>query len=116
MIQIYGIPNCGSVKKALAWFENQGTPYTFHNFKKEGLALKDLEAWLKACGPEVVLNRKGLGWRQCDESTRQAALQDPAALKDLLMEKPILIKRPVVVLPDHTVIIGVNEEAWAAKL
>lgn len=35
MITIYGIPNCGSVKKAFAWFDEHKIPYLFHNFKKK---------------------------------------------------------------------------------
>ena len=35
MIQIYGIPTCGSVKKAIAWAREAGVEFTFHNFRTE---------------------------------------------------------------------------------
>ncbi|MEE8659864.1 hypothetical protein CGLAMM_00735 [Acetobacteraceae bacterium EV16G] len=31
---LYGIPNCGSVKKARAWLEARGVVYRFVDFKK----------------------------------------------------------------------------------
>ena len=46
MITIYGIPNCGSVKKAFAWFDEHKIPYLFHNFKKEGIPESLLDTWL----------------------------------------------------------------------
>ncbi len=35
---IYGIPNCATVKKARAWLEARGVAFTFHDFKKAGVA------------------------------------------------------------------------------
>lgn len=33
MVKIYGIKNCGSVKKALNFLESKGIPYTLIDFK-----------------------------------------------------------------------------------
>jgi len=37
MNKIYGIKNCGSVKKALEWFVARDLPFEFHDFRKEGI-------------------------------------------------------------------------------
>ena len=36
-IDLYGIPNCDTVKKARAWLDGQGLGYVFHDYKKEGV-------------------------------------------------------------------------------
>ena len=30
-IELYGIPNCDTVKKARMWLDSQGKAYTFHD-------------------------------------------------------------------------------------
>jgi arsenate reductase (glutaredoxin) len=45
MIEIYGIKNCNTVKKALDWLTENNKPYTFHDFKKEGVSEKKLAEW-----------------------------------------------------------------------
>ena len=35
--QLYGIPNCDTVKKARDWLTDQGVDYVFHDFKKQGV-------------------------------------------------------------------------------
>ena len=37
MNKIYGIKNCGSVKKALEWFVARDLPFEFHDVRKEGI-------------------------------------------------------------------------------
>lgn len=36
MTDIYGIPNCDTVKKAIGWLKENKIPFTFHDYKKEG--------------------------------------------------------------------------------
>ncbi len=36
-MKLYGIRNCGTVKKARKWLDEQGISYEFHDFKKDGL-------------------------------------------------------------------------------
>ena len=50
MIILYGIPNCETVKKARAWLTARGLQYVFHDFKKQGVPVDRLEAWIQAVG------------------------------------------------------------------
>ena len=43
MITIYGIKNCDTMKKAMRWLDQQGIEYRFHDYRKEGLDLKQLK-------------------------------------------------------------------------
>ena len=110
---IYGIPNCDSVKKARTWLSQQGLDFEFHDFKKQGVPEAKLDGWLKACGWEVVLNRKGTTWRQLDSAT-QAAVQDAASAKALMLQQASVIKRPVIEWPSGTVTVGYTPEGWPA--
>ena len=62
-IQLYGIPNCDTVKKARDWLTAQGVDYTFHDFKKQGVPADLLPGWLEAIGRDTLINRKGPTWR-----------------------------------------------------
>lgn len=34
---LYGIRNCDTMKKARAWLDANGVPYTFHDYKVQGV-------------------------------------------------------------------------------
>jgi Spx/MgsR family transcriptional regulator len=110
-IQVFGIPNCSSVKKARLWLEQQGVPHDFHDFKKEGVKEADLQHWLSQVGWEVLLNRKGTTWRKLDASVQQSVV-DAHSASQLMLQSPSLIKRPVWVAGQR-VLVGVNPEAWS---
>ena len=112
-IHVYGIPNCGSVKKVRVWLESQGQAYLFHDFKKEGVDPVALDHWLRQAGWETLVNRKGTTWRQLDANA-QAKVSDAASARSLMLAHPSVIKRPVLVAgADRQVIVGVNEQAWS---
>ena len=58
-IEVYGIPNCDTVKKARNWLDAKGLAYTFHDYKKEGADATRLAAWSRQAGWDVLLNRAG---------------------------------------------------------
>jgi Spx/MgsR family transcriptional regulator len=111
-IQVFGIPNCSSVKKARVWLDEHGVPYDFHDFKKQGLPESALDSWLQAVGHEVLLNRKGTTWRGLS-ATEQASVVDQASARAVLLKYPSLVKRPVLVAAKK-VIVGVNPDAWSS--
>jgi hypothetical protein len=55
LITLYGIPNCGTVRKARAWLDGRGVAHVFHDFRKQGVPAADLDLWLAACGWEALL-------------------------------------------------------------
>ncbi|MEJ8857337.1 ArsC family reductase [Variovorax robiniae] len=109
---LFGIPNCDTVKRARTWMDTQGVPYTFHDFRKNGLPDAALDRWLQAPGWEALLNRRGTTWRQLDEATR-ASVVDAASARAVLAAHPTLIKRPVVEWqPARVVTVGFDPAAW----
>lgn len=101
MNKIYGIKNCGSVKKALEWFVARDLPFEFHDFRKEGIDPVLLDEWIAKTSCDVLLNRKGLLWRKLDEARRDAVRDNPEGMRALMLENPVIIKRPVIVHPDR---------------
>ena len=108
---IYGIPNCDTMKKARAWLESHGVAYEFHDYKKAGLERSKLDAWLKAVGWEVLLNRAGTTFRKLPESARSGLTEAKATR--LMLEQPSMIKRPVLER-GKTLLVGFNPEKYAA--
>lgn len=111
MIELYGIPNCDTVKKAQKWLRAKEIEFQFHDFKKEGAPLSQLKEWASQTSWETLLNRKGTTWRQLDEATKTSISTQTAALK--LMEKfPSLIKRPVVFRKGKFLVNGFEEAVF----
>ena len=94
MIKLYGIPNCDTMKKARSWLDKHGIEYEFHNYKKQGVPEKELNAWVKQLGWEVLLNKRGTTWRQLDEDTKAKVNQ--ASAIQIMLDNPSIIKRPVL--------------------
>lgn len=94
-VKVYGIPNCGSVKKELDSLKSKGESIEFHDFKKLGLAPELLDVWVKDLGLDRLINRKGTTWRSLSDADKALA-DSPVDAKVLILRNLSLIKRPVV--------------------
>ena len=115
MITLYGIPNCGTVKKARAWLDAQGVAYQFHDFKKLGVPAAEPARWAQAVGWERLLNRQGTTWRRLD-AAEQARVVDAAGALALMQAQPSVIKRPVVDWGDGRITVGFDETMFTEAL
>lgn len=113
MIDIYGIPNCDTVKKARKWLQEKGVDHAFHDFRKEGVPVGALESWADSLGFEALLNRRGTTFRQLADADRQDIDRGKAIA--LMAAHPTLIKRPVVEHPGG-VLAGFGEDQWTRAL
>ena len=102
MLTVYGIRQCDTCRKALAWLEQQGIEHRFHDFRVDGLEPGLLRGWLDSAFADRLVNRRSTTWRQLSEVQRQA---QGDALLALLLQYPTLIKRPVFV-KDRIVAVG----------
>jgi Spx/MgsR family transcriptional regulator len=112
-VEVYGIPNCDTVKKARTWLDAQGIAYVFHDYKKEGADAGKLAAWIDAAGLDKVLNRAGTTFRKLPDADK--AELDTAKAVALMVANPSTIKRPVVEHPGG-VLVGFKEPEWAQAL
>lgn len=90
---VYGLKNCDTCRKALAWLAAEGIPHRFHDVRKDGLSAEELARWLQAIDRSLLINRRGTTYRGLDAAAK-AVLEgdDPAPL---LLTEPAVIKRPI---------------------
>ena len=112
-LDVYGIPNCDTVKKARTWLDQRGHAYTFHDYKKKGADAGKLAQWSDRVGWEALLNRRGTTFRGLSEAEK-ADIDRDKALR-LMARYPSLIRRPVV---EHAggVLVGFDAAAWEGAL
>ena len=114
-MQLFGIPNCNTVKKARDWLTAHNIAYEFHDFKKNGVTQSLLEAWLNQQPWEKLVNRAGMTWRKLSDAEKAAVIDAPTATK-LMLEKSSVIKRPVLVQDGKIVCLGFTEAAYKELL
>lgn len=107
-MKLYGIPNCGTVKKARTWLEQHGVEYEFHDFKKQGVTESLLSGWLRQVGWQRLLKKTGPTWGQLPDTVK-ASIKDDASALALMLEKPNVIKRPVLEQAGKVLATGFNE-------
>lgn len=112
-MQLYGIPNCDTVKKARTWLDQAGRPHEFVDFKKTPPTVPQLKVWAAQLGWEKLLNRASTTWRKLDEATQALAVDEAGALA-LMATQPSLIKRPVVDWGDGRLSVGFKPEQFEA--
>ncbi len=93
-VTIYGIKNCDTMKKARTWLDDHGVAYSFHDCKTAGIEKAKLEAWEKAVGWEILLNRSGTTFRALPDDQKQGLNAKKAIA--LMLAQPSMIKRPVL--------------------
>ncbi len=109
MLTVYGIKQCDTCRKALAWLVQQGIEHRFHDLRSDGLEAELLQTWLDSDFSDKLINRRSTSWRQLSDTQRQS---EGAAMLQLLLQFPTLIKRPVFVT-DHIVAVGFNPKELA---
>ena len=93
-ITLYGISNCDTIKKARRWLGDHGIEYRFHDYRKDGLSLQQLQNWSEELDWEQLLNKRGTTWRQLPEEQKASINKDQALT--LMVEYPAMIKRPLL--------------------
>lgn len=94
MINLYGIRNCDTMKKARAWLDARGVDYHFHDYKRDGLDAALLRGWVDELGWEALVNRRGTSWRKLPEDVREQ--MDTEAAIRVMLETPSIIRRPLI--------------------
>lgn len=113
-MDVYGIKNCNTVKKALDWLDSNGISYRFHDFKKEGVSADKLKAWQQERSWEELLNRRGTTWRKLSPAEQQE-VTDAQTANRLMREKTSVIKRPVIE-SGAGLILGFDEAEYNQRL
>jgi Spx/MgsR family transcriptional regulator len=108
---LFGIPNCGTVKKARLWLDEHGVDYEFYDFKKQGITETLLSGWLRQVGWQKLLKKTGPTWGQLPDALK-TSINDEASAMALMLEKTNVIKRPVLEHKGKVLATGFNKSDY----
>lgn len=114
MVHIYGIKNCGTIKKTLDWFDQEKVEYTFHDYKKEPATEEKIKDWQKKTDWALLVNKRGTTWRKLPEETKTNTT-DATAARKIMLDNNSIIKRPVIEW-GRDIIVGFDTEILNDKL
>lgn len=109
-VTVYGIPSCGTVKKARKWLDARGVTYGWVDFRDTPPEPARVAAWMEKFGPLPMRNTSGGSYRALpDEKKGWGA----AEWLPRMQADPMLLKRPVVEIDGTPVAVGFDETAYA---
>ncbi|NJK99698.1 MAG: Spx/MgsR family RNA polymerase-binding regulatory protein [Spirulinaceae cyanobacterium SM2_1_0] len=100
---VYGIPNCGTCKKAFAWLEAQDIEYEFVNTKEQPPELAAIATWIAALGIKSMRNTSGQAYRALGEERNSWSDEQWA---EVFANEPMLLKRPLFIKDGKAVLVG----------
>ena len=106
---MYGIPNCDTIKKAQKWLNEHNIPFTFHDYRKDGLDQSLLNQLLLTSSWDTLLNKRSTSYRALTDDQKNNLNENN--VNALFIEFPTLIKRPVVI-NKGTAIVGFNIKSY----
>lgn len=92
-LTVYGIPTCGTVKKARAWLDQHDFTHTFVDLRQQTPTRATVASWVAAFGAKALRNTSGGAYRSL--GPEKDTWSDEAWV-DAFTADPMLIKRPVI--------------------
>jgi arsenate reductase (glutaredoxin) len=105
-IQVYGIPNCGTCKKAFQWLENNQIEYEFINTKENSPSHKLIQGWIESLGSKPMRNTSGKSYRALGEEKKNWTDKE---WLEAFSQDAMLLKRPLLVKDDKAVLVGFRD-------
>ncbi len=109
-IEIYGIPNCGTCKKALQWLQTNEIEYKFTNTKENPPTQQQIKSWVKTLGSQPMRNTSGQSYRALGEERKTWSDEqwiEAFAQDTMLLKRPLFVKEGTAVMVGFK---GANEE------
>lgn len=102
-IKVYGIPNCGTCKKAIAWLQDNNLGYEFINTKDHPPDKAMITKWVQALGSKAMRNTSGKSYRALGEARN--TFSDEQWI-DVFAQDAMLLKRPLFTKNNQAVLVG----------
>jgi arsenate reductase len=102
-LQVYGIPTCGTCKKAMKWLESQQIAYEFINTKEHPPERSSIQAWVASLGSKALRNTSGQSYRALGAEKQIWTDADWIAA---FSQDAMLLKRPLFVQNGVAVLVG----------
>lgn len=103
MVTVYGIPNCGTVKKARAWLDERGIDHSFVDFRETPVSAEHVGRWVAALGSKALRNTSGGSYRALPDDKKS---WPDARWTEAFAEDAMLIRRPVLEVDGEPVQAG----------
>ena len=110
---VYGIPNCDTTQKAIAWLKKRKINFVFHNYREAGITAAKLNEWSKLAGWEKIFNKKSTTWRSLTPE-QQAAVTGQKAAVQVMVNHHSIIKRPVIEY-NSKIVTGYSEALYGQE-
>lgn len=106
-IQVYGIPNCGTCKKAFKWLQDNEVDYEFINTKENPPIRDTIQGWVDTLGAKPMRNTSGQSYRALGDEKQTWTDEQwvEAFAKDAM-----LLKRPLFVKDGTAVLVGFRDK------
>lgn len=111
-IAVYGIPNCGSCKKAIKWLQENNVEYEFINTKDNPPHRDAIASWVKTLGNKPMRNTSGKSYREIGEEKK--TWTDEQWI-EAFSQDAMLLKRPLFVKDGTAVLVGFRASAETIK-
>ena len=108
-VTLYGIKNCDTVKKARKWLDANSVPYTFHDFRVDGIDKTLVNNFLKQIDLETLINKRGTTWRKLSDEEKD--IKNTTQAITIMIENPAIIKRPVLDV-NKKYLVGFSDERY----
>ena len=108
MIKVYGIKTCGSVRKAIKFFNENNIEFEFIDFRKNPLDDSKIDFFASNIDVNLLFNNKGTKYR--DLKLKELNLNEDGKLAWLKKEN-MLLKRPVIEY-NNKALCAFNEEVY----
>jgi arsenate reductase (glutaredoxin) len=106
-LKVYGIPNCGTCKKAFDWLRAHQIDYEFINTKEQPPTQSMIQGWVKALGSKPMRNTSGQSYRDLGEEKQTWTDEQWAAA---FAKDAMLLKRPLFVKGKAAVMVGFRDK------
>ena len=84
-------------------------PYTFHDFRVDGIDKTLVNNFLKQVDVDTLINKRGTTWRKLSDEEKE--IKTKAQAVELMIENPAIIKRPVLDV-NKKITVGFNVENY----
>ncbi len=105
-IVVYGIPSCGTVKKARAALDERNVGHVFVDFRNTPPSAKQVASWVKAFGSKAMRNTSGGAYRAL--GPEKDDWSDVEWSKHFAKD-PMLIKRPIIEKDGQPIAVGFRD-------
>ncbi|NMF82129.1 Spx/MgsR family RNA polymerase-binding regulatory protein [Nodosilinea sp. P-1105] len=102
-LTVYGIPTCGTCKKACQWLDSHGIAYSFVNTKVDPPNRETIADWVNTLGAKPMRNTSGQSYRALGDEKK--TWTDDQWI-DAFAADAMLLKRPLFVRDGQAVLVG----------